>query len=89
MVVATFSALVLAALVCWFVVRLVLSAFLPEARRRVGEWLPRKTPTRLDVLMAELAYWGLARLVLFVVLVLLVYVFAFTFFRGLSEMLWG
>ena len=39
--------------------------------------------------MVELAYWGFARLLLFVILVLLVYVFAFTCFRGLFDLLWG
>ena len=83
----TLAALVLAALVCGLVIRLVLRTFLPEARRRATEWLPRKTPTRLDALMVELAYWGLARLVLFLILVLLVYVLVFTFLRALFGML--
>ena len=85
----TFAALFLAALVCGLVVRLILSAFVPEAQQRAAEWLRRETPTRLDVLMGELAFWGLARLVLMLILVLLVYVFAFTFFQGLFGMLWN
>ena len=85
----TVVALVLAALACGLVVRVVLKALLPDARKRVAEWLPNKKATRLDALMVELAYWGFARWVLFAILVLLVYVFAFTCFQGLLEMVWA
>ena len=82
----TLVALFLALLMSVAAVRFALRVFAPGAEQRAASWLARKNPTRLDMFMAELAFWGIGRLLLLVLATLALFLLSFVFFRSVLNM---
>ena len=83
----TLAALFLALLACGAAIRLILNARSPRLRSQVEEWVSPKVPTRIDMLMYEVAHLGFEGVLVLLFVVLISFALMFVLLRGLLEML--